>query len=214
MKKFYDTADKRTVVRLFLWFIWVTTIVHSYYIESVSWAIEKGARDETLFFAGFLAAGFMIGLYFWQRWDGFTRNILLRYGFSCGIAVLSYVVFYPAYFNAFHAPEPMPEIYTLSGHPVVLSGYAVLALIATFWSFAGMFPTEAWDVLRGRERKSRLVRATLRLSESLKRWAEDKLTRKKHQFPMEKPKPVTSQPIRVDTGKLQEISKELDRVGA
>lgn len=175
MKKLYNSPEKRTVLRLFLWFIWVTTIVHAYYIERVTWAIETSSRDETLFFAGFIAAGFIIGLYFWQKWDGFSRNILLRYFFSCGIAILSYVVFYPAFFNAFHAVKPDPSIYTLSGHPVVLSGYAVLAFIAAFWSFVGMFPTEAWDELRGREKQSRIVRAVHAVSEKLKGWSENRL---------------------------------------
>ena len=174
MKQLYNTPEKRTITRLFLWFLLIAGNVHFYYAQNVPWAIESVSRGETMAFVAFLDVCMFLTLISWQNWDGFEKGIGLRYFFSFGLAVLSYVVFYPAYFNAVHAVKEIIEIYTLSGHPVVLTGYAVLASIAAFWTFTGMFPTEAWDILRGRERQNRLVSWIHSVSSSLKAWAETK----------------------------------------
>lgn len=153
MKKLYDSKEKRTVIRLFLWFLLIAGNVHFYYTQNVAWAIESASRIETMIFVAFLDVTFFLFILIWQGWDSFDSEISIRYLFSFGLSILSYVVFYPAFYNSIHATKELAEIYTLSGHPVVLTGYAVLAAIAAFWTFTGMFPTEAVDIYRGRERK-------------------------------------------------------------
>ncbi len=142
MNQLYDTKEKRTIARLFLWFLLIAGNSHFYYIKNVKWALETASRGETASFVAFLDISLFLLLIIWQAWDSFDGEILIRYFFSFGLAILSYVVFYPAFYNSVHAARKMKEIYTLSGHPVVLTGYAVLASIAAFWTFTGMFPTE------------------------------------------------------------------------
>ncbi|MCK5607119.1 hypothetical protein KAR91_34870 [Candidatus Pacearchaeota archaeon] len=155
MKALYDSKEKRTVLRLFLWFLLIAGNVHFYYAQNVAWALEAASRIETTVFVSFLDVSLFLLILVWQGWDGFDSDISIRYFFSFGLSILSYVVFYPAFYNSVHAIAKIKGIYTLSGHPVVLTGYAVLAAIAAFWTFTGMFPTEAVDVYRGREPKKR-----------------------------------------------------------
>jgi hypothetical protein len=172
MNPLYNTPEKRTVARLILWFLLIAGNVHFYYCKKVMWALETDSRGETMAFVAFLDISLAICLLAWQSWDGFEKGIGLRYFFSFGLAVLSYVVFYPAFYNSVHAFQKIKDIYTLSGHPVVLTGYGILASIAAFWTFTGMFPTEAWDYLRGREKQNRIVNWIHSFSESLKHKAD------------------------------------------
>jgi len=199
MKQLYNTKEKRTIARLFLWFLLISGNVHFYYIQKIAWAAESDSRTETLAFVIFLSAFAFMSLLTWQKWDGFKQGIGLRYFFSFGLAVLSYVVFYPAYFNAFNAVEEITSIYTLSGHPVVLTGYAILASIAAFWTFTGMFPTEAWDILKGREKKNRFVSGIHAISNSIRIWAESKAGRR-----------VKS--VENDKSKILSMNQDLDKV--
>ncbi len=175
MKALYNTKEKRTVLRLFLWFLLIAGNVHFYYTQKVVWALEAASRIETTVFVSFLDIIIFLMLIIWQAWDDFDSEILIRYFFSFGLAILSYVVFYPAFYNSVHAAREIKEIYTLSGHPVVLTGYAVLASIAAFWTFTGMFPTEALDVYQGRERKKRFSG----LSNALMIWVQSRIEKHK-----------------------------------
>ena len=142
MKKLYNSKEKRTVLRLLLWFLLIAGNVHFYYAQNVAWAIESASRIETMIFVAFLDVSLFLSLLIWQGYDGFDSDVSIRYLFSFGLAILSYVVFYPAFYNSVHTVAEIKGVYTLSGHPVVLTGYAVLASIAAFWTFTGMFPTE------------------------------------------------------------------------
>ena len=172
MKTLYNTQEKRTVIRLFLWFLLIAGNAHFYYTQEVDWALETASRVETTVFVSFLDVSLFLCLLIWQGWDGFDSDISIRYFFSFGLSILSYVVFYPAFYNSIHAISEIKGIYTLSGHPVVLTGYAVLASIAAFWTFTGMFPTEAVDVYQGRERKKRFNGG---LSTALMLWLESRI---------------------------------------
>lgn len=175
MKVLYNSKEKRTVLRLFLWFLLIAGNVHFYYILKVSWALETASRIETAFFVSFIDITMFLSIVVWQDWDGFDIDISIRYFFSFGLSILSYAVFYPAFYNYIHAIEEIKEIYTLSGHPVVLSGYAVLAAISAFWTFTGMFPTEAFSILNGRDRRKRFAN----LSNSILIWMQSKIEKHK-----------------------------------
>ena len=172
MKKLYDSKEKRTVLRLLLWFLLIAGNVHFYYTQEITWALEVASRGETMFFVAFLDVTLFLSLLIWQGWDSFDSEISIRYLFSFGLSILSYVVFYPAFYNSFHAIAEIKGVYTLSGHPVVLTGYAVLASIAAFWTFTGMFPTEAINVYQGRERKKRFLGT---ISNSIMTWLESRI---------------------------------------
>ena len=184
MKTLYNTQEKRTILRLFLWFLLIAGNVHFYYAQNVEWALETASRIETTTFVIFMDVVLFLFILIWQGWDSFDSEISIRYFFSFGLAILSYVVFYPAFYNSIHAIKEIKEIYTLSGHPVVLTGYAVLALIAAFWTFTGMFPTEAIDVYQGRERKKRFTGG---LSNALMLWIESRIEKNKARFQRIKP---------------------------
>lgn len=155
MKKLYDSKEKRTVVRLFLWFLLIAGNVHFYYTQEVVWALESVSRVETMTFVAFMDVSLFLFLLIWQSWDGFDSEISIRYLFSFGLAIFGYRVFYPAFFNAFHAVKEMPEIYTLSGDATVLTILGTPMIIACFWTFAGISPLEALDIYKGRERKKK-----------------------------------------------------------
>ena len=192
MKALYNSKEKRTVLRLFLWFLLIAGNVHFYYTQKVAWALETASRVETMTFVAFLDVSLFLLILIWQGWDNFDSDISIRYFFSFGLAILSYVVFYPAFYNSIHAIAEIKGIYTLSGHPVVLTGYAVLAAIAAFWTFTGMFPTEAIDVYRGRELKKRFF------TEAIMTWLESRIEKGKARL----------RKIEPEDAKVIEISQE------
>ena len=80
MKQLYDTPEKRTIARLFLWFLLIAGNMHFYYCQQVAWAIESPSRIETMVFVAFLDICLFASLLLWQEWDGFERG--LRFGIS------------------------------------------------------------------------------------------------------------------------------------
>ena len=202
MKVLYNTPEKRTITRLILWFLLIAGNVHFYYTQKVDWALETTSRIETITFVVFLNVSLFLFLLIWQAWDEFDSEISIRYFFSFGLAILSYVVFYPAFYNSVHAAAEIKGIYTLSGHPVVLTGYAVLALIAAFWTFTGMFPTEALDVYHGGKRKKRFVGGSF--SSVLMIWLESRIEKGKARLRRTEPEET----------KIIEMSQEREKISS
>lgn len=183
MKQLYNTPEKRTITRLFLWFLLIAGNMHFYYCQQVQWAIESPSRIETMVFVAFLDICMFASLLLWQEWDGFERGIVLRFLSSFALAIFGYMIFYPAFYNSVHATTELKEIYTLFGHPVVLVQVGIMESIAVFWTFMGMSPVRAWDVWHGREKQSRVVNSIHSVSNSMKMWAESKMGRRLTRVP-------------------------------